>query len=87
MDSLRRVNGPKTAAKAMVRLNTLFPAYSILEYEGDVEIAPYSVGLRDSIRFSVFEHIMGDSPTSSERLRAIYVKLFAWCDIPGYAQA
>ncbi|UNI17634.1 hypothetical protein JDV02_003962 [Purpureocillium takamizusanense] len=88
MDALCPSTGTKNSPVAvMARLNALFPANAILECETDVDVTPYSAGLRDSIRFSVYEHLMGEDPHAQEALQAIYMRLFAWCDIPGYAQA
>ncbi|KAJ6441135.1 cytochrome P450 312a1 [Purpureocillium lavendulum] len=74
MDALSQHDGRKPASEIMARLNALFPAFSILECETDVDITPYSAGLRDSIRFSVYEHLMGDNPHSPEALQAIYMR-------------
>ncbi|PFH58908.1 hypothetical protein XA68_13057 [Ophiocordyceps unilateralis] len=71
----------------MARLNALFPSSVILCGPDDFDIAPYSVGLRDSIRFSVFEHLMSDDMASAAQQRSIHMKLFCWCDMPGYNQA
>lgn len=70
----------------MARINALFPSAIFLEDEEDFNPSPYSPGLRDSIRFSVFEHLMGDDPFSEHHQRIIQMKLLGWCDIPEYYQ-
>lgn len=80
-------DGRKSAAEIMARFNSLFPAFPILADSDDVDLIPYSTGLRDSVRFSVYEHLMSDNPASEQAQRAIHMKLFCWCDIPGYVQA
>ncbi|KAF4589240.1 hypothetical protein GQ602_003129 [Ophiocordyceps camponoti-floridani] len=75
---------PRPPATTMARLNALFPASTILVGDDDMPVAPYSVGLRDSIRFSVFEHVMNQRAAAHRDIR---MKLFCWCDMPGYNQA
>ncbi|RDA93054.1 hypothetical protein CP533_0701 [Ophiocordyceps camponoti-saundersi (nom. inval.)] len=87
MQDLGHAPGGKPNAAIMARLNALFPASTILRGTDDFEIAPYSVGLRDSIRFSVFEHLMSGEASSVHQQRSIHMKLFCWCDMPGYNQA
>ncbi|PNY23446.1 Uncharacterized protein TCAP_06621, partial [Tolypocladium capitatum] len=77
----------KSVAEIMARFNSLFPAFTFVADSEDVDLIPYSTGLRDSVRFSVFEHLMSDNPASEQAQRAIHMKLFCWCDIPGYVQA
>lgn len=71
----------------MVCLNALFPAVLPLDGVADIDLAPYSGGLRDSIRFSVFEHLMGNDLSDVQQQQAMQMRLLCWCDIPGYAQA
>lgn len=71
----------------MARLNALFPAVVLLGDEDDFDPSPYSPGLRDSIRFSVFEHLVGRDPNSEKQQQLIQMKLLSWCNIPGYDQA
>ncbi|POR35528.1 Uncharacterized protein TPAR_04232 [Tolypocladium paradoxum] len=88
MEDLSQVGDErKSAAEIMARFNSLFPAFTILADSDDVDLIPYSTGLRDSVRFSVYEHLMSDDPASVQAQRAIHMKLFCWCDIPGYVQA
>ncbi|CAM1509133.1 Fc.00g028720.m01.CDS01 [Cosmosporella sp. VM-42] len=77
----------KEIPKLMARLNALFPASVFLEDDEDFDPSPYSPGLRDSIRFSVFEHLMGETPFAEQQQQMIRVKLLCWCDIPGYPDA
>ncbi|KOS17723.1 hypothetical protein ESCO_002753 [Escovopsis weberi] len=81
----RRVRKP--ASLLMARLNALFPTAAFSEGPDAMDTNPYSVGLRDSIRFSVYEHLMSDDPFSAKASEAIHVKLFMWCDIPNYTKA
>ncbi|KAF7550407.1 hypothetical protein G7Z17_g5744 [Cylindrodendrum hubeiense] len=77
----------KEVPKIMARLNALFPPVVFLQDEDDIDPTPHSAGLRDSIRFSVFEHLMGSETLYEQRQQMIRMKLLGWCDIPGYAQA
>ncbi|KAF4963749.1 hypothetical protein FZEAL_10918 [Fusarium zealandicum] len=77
----------KETPQIMARLNALFPSVVFLGDEYDIDPTPYSPGLRDSIRFSVFEHLMSEDPFSQQRQQVIQMKLLCWCDIPGYSQA
>lgn len=65
----------------------MFPPDPILEGEEDFDLAPLSAGLRDSIRFSIFEHIMGDKWHTPQQFQAIKMRLMSWCDLPEYKQA
>ncbi|RDA87602.1 hypothetical protein CP532_3965 [Ophiocordyceps camponoti-leonardi (nom. inval.)] len=87
MQDLGHGPGGKPDEAIMARLNALFPVSTILRGAEDMEIAPYSVGLRDSIRFSVFEHLLSGEASSVHQQRSIHMKLFCWCDMPGYNQA
>ncbi|KPM38435.1 hypothetical protein AK830_g8137 [Neonectria ditissima] len=82
-------NGKQTKKipEIMARLNALFPPVVFLQDEYDLDPTPHSAGLRDSIRFSVFEHLMSNDPFSEQRQQTIRMKLLCWCDIPGYPQA
>lgn len=71
----------------MARLNALFPATALLEDDYDIDPTPHSPGLRDSIRFTVFEHLMSADPFSERQQQTIRMKLRCWCDAPGYDQA
>lgn len=71
----------------MALLNALFPSVQFLEDQDDRDPAPHSPGLRDSIRFAVFEHLMSPDPFSQQRQQVIQMKLLCWCDIPQYPQA
>lgn len=71
----------------MARLNALFPAKIALHNQEDFDLAPYSQGLRDSIRFSVFQHLMSDSICSKQQQDSIRMRILNWCDIPRYSQA
>lgn len=79
--------GVKSESDIMARLNALFPAFHVLAGPDDIDLVPYSTGLRDSIRFSVYEHLMGADAASEQQRRSIQMKLFCWCDMPGYIQA
>ncbi|PHH89644.1 hypothetical protein CDD83_5604 [Cordyceps sp. RAO-2017] len=79
--------GRKSTAAIMARLNALFPALTVRCGPDDIDLAPYSTGLRDSIRFSVYEHLMSGDALSDHQQRTIQMKLFCWCDMPAYIQA
>lgn len=86
-DLAKTASQRKELTHIVARLNALFPSSVFLEDEEDFDPSPYSPGLRDSIRFSVFEHLMGDNPFSDQHQQMIRMKLLCWCDIPGYLQA
>ncbi|KAM6527955.1 hypothetical protein FALCPG4_008987 [Fusarium falciforme] len=77
----------KEIPQIMALLNALFPPAVFLEDQDDRDPTPYSPGLRDSIRFAVFEHLMSQDPFSQQRQQVIQMKLLCWCDIPQYPQA
>ncbi|KAF4986616.1 hypothetical protein FGRMN_10752 [Fusarium graminum] len=81
------VNTRKEVPQIMALLNALVPSAVSLEDKDDIYPTPYSSGLRDSVRFSVFEHLMSEDPFSSKRQETIEVKLRCWCDVPGYPRA
>ncbi|KAF4994502.1 hypothetical protein FDECE_13100 [Fusarium decemcellulare] len=68
----------------MARVNALFPPVVLLEDIDDVDPTPHSPGLRDSIRFSIFEHLMSENPFSPQQQQVIKMKLLGWCGIPEY---
>ncbi|KAI9147664.1 hypothetical protein HJFPF1_12694 [Paramyrothecium foliicola] len=86
---LFRVAGAATKARieTMACLNAMFPATNLLSSSDDIDPSPCSPGLRDSIRFSVFDHLVSTDTFSREKQKALEMKLFCWCDIPGYPQA
>ncbi|KAF5017013.1 hypothetical protein F66182_11129, partial [Fusarium sp. NRRL 66182] len=71
----------------MALLNALVPPVVFLEDENDVDPTPHSSGLRDSVRFSIYQHLMSDNPFSRQRQEIIQMKLRCWCDVPGYPRA
>jgi hypothetical protein len=75
------------AIEVMALLNALFPAVVHLEDNEDIDPSPYSDGLRESIRFSIFDHLMSRDPFSQEQQQAIHTRLLSWCDMPNYAKA
>ena len=68
-------------------VNCLFPAFIILNDAHDFDISPYSASLRDSIRFTVYEYIVGDDSYSDQKRHMIRMRLLCSCDISGYLQA
>ncbi|KAJ3519523.1 hypothetical protein NM208_g14094 [Fusarium decemcellulare] len=60
------------------------PPVVLLEDIDDVDPTPHSPGLRDSIRFSIFEHLMSENPLSPQQQQVIKMKLLGWCGIPEY---
>ncbi|EWG52899.1 hypothetical protein FVEG_11486 [Fusarium verticillioides 7600] len=77
----------KEIPQIMGIFNALVPSDVFLEDEDDVDPTPHSPGLRDSVRFSVFEHLMSDQPFSPQQQEIIKMKLSGWCEVPGYPQA
>lgn len=65
----------------------MFPPDMIFQDEDDIDLTPHSVGLRDSIRFSVYEHVMGDKLHNPKAFHAIQTRLLSWCNLPGYTSA
>ncbi|CVK98149.1 uncharacterized protein FPRN_10606 [Fusarium proliferatum] len=76
----------KEIPQIMGMFNALMPSDVFLEDEDDVDPTPHSPGLRDSVRFSVFEHLMSD-PFSPQQQEVIKMKLSGWCEVTGYPQA
>ncbi|EMT73205.1 hypothetical protein FOC4_g10004570 [Fusarium odoratissimum] len=77
----------KEIPQIMGILNALVPSDVFLEDEDDVDPTPHSPSLRDSVRFSVFEHLMSESPFSPQLQEIVKMKLSSWCEVPGYPQA
>ncbi|KAG5809278.1 hypothetical protein H9Q74_005662 [Fusarium xylarioides] len=77
----------KEIPQIMGMFNALVPSDVFLEDEDDVDPTPHSPGLRDSVRFSVFEHLMSDHPFSPQHQEIIKMKLSGWCEVSGYPQA
>jgi hypothetical protein len=77
----------KELPQIMALLNALVPPVVFLEDEDDMDPSPHSPGLRDSVRFSVFEHLMSEDSFSPNRREIIEMKLRCWCDVPGYPRA
>ena len=71
----------------MALINALFPPAVHLEDSEDFDPTPYSPGLRDNIRFSLYEFLMGDDPFSEKQQEAIRMKLLRWCDILDYEKS
>ncbi|KAM0216127.1 hypothetical protein ACHAQD_008041 [Fusarium lateritium] len=77
----------KEVPQIMALLNALVPPVVFLEDEDDVDPSPHSPGLRDSVRFSIFQHLMSEDSFSPNRREIIEMKLRCWCDVPGYPRA
>ncbi|KAF9777570.1 hypothetical protein IL306_004367 [Fusarium sp. DS 682] len=77
----------KEIPQIMGVLNALVPSEVFLENEDDIDPTPHSKSLRDSVRFSVFEHLMSDNPFSHQRQEIIQMKLYGWCDAHEYPRA
>lgn len=79
------------AAKVMARLNTLFPP----EFSGfpdsssgkDANLSPCTPGLRDSIRFCVYRHLMSCEVTPQQEGQSFKDKFISRCSIPTYEKA
>ncbi len=76
-----------TAIAVMARLNALFPPFAIPPSTDGLDLTPYSPGLRESIRFSIYEHLMGDENDASPKRQSLQTRLFSRCNLPGYLQA
>ncbi|CAH0037682.1 unnamed protein product [Clonostachys solani] len=88
LDELETDNsGVARPVQIMALLNSLFPAMVFLEDAEDSDPSPCTPGLRDSIRFSIYEHLMGENPFSITEKKALETRLLGWCDIPSYAQS
>ncbi|WZH42467.1 uncharacterized protein QYS62_003463 [Fusarium acuminatum] len=77
----------KELPQIMALLNALVPPVVFLQDEDDMDPTPHSPGLRDSVRFSIFEHLMSEDSFSPNRREIIEMKLRCWCDVPGYPRA
>ena len=71
----------------MARLNSLFPAEQMIQKDLPLESAICSPGLRDCIRFSVYEHLMTSYSCSQRNRNSLSKKLNSWCDIAEYTEA
>lgn len=71
----------------MARLNSMFPAVTLVDSTDDFDLSPCSPALRDSIRFTVYESLMSNNTPGPQQQQAIKMRLLCWCDIPGYPQA
>ncbi len=71
----------------MAKLNALFPPIAAANSDSVLPLAPYSDGLRDNIRFSVYEHLMRGNTADMTKWHALQTRLFSWCNIPGYDEA
>ncbi|KAF4341994.1 hypothetical protein FBEOM_4044 [Fusarium beomiforme] len=80
-------NHRKEVPQIMGILNALVPSEVFLKDEDDIDPTPHSRSLCDSVRFSVFEHLMSDDPFSHQRQEIIQMKLYGWCDAPEYPRA
>ena len=70
--------------KSMALLNSLFPSVTHLGDVVDVAPSPCSAGLCESIRFTIFRHILSPDAFSADKLEEIRIKLFSWCGMPAY---
>ena len=68
----------------MALVNALFPPVIHLEDADDFDVCPYTIGLRGSIRLTLFEHLLGENPFSQEKFNAIKLKIMSYNKIPGY---
>ncbi|KAM3502119.1 hypothetical protein MY11210_009166 [Beauveria gryllotalpidicola] len=80
-----RLQTPKE--QIMAKLNALFPPIAAAKLDSAAPLAPYSDGLRESIRFSVYEHLMRGNAIDMIEWRAFQTRLYSWCNMPGYAEA
>ncbi|TQW10986.1 hypothetical protein V2A60_004808 [Cordyceps javanica] len=80
-----RLHTPKE--QIMAKLNALFPPIAAANLDLALSLSLYSNGLRENIRFSVYEHLMLDNTTDMTKWRALQTRLFSWCSIPSYSEA
>ncbi|OAA66041.1 hypothetical protein ISF_03879 [Cordyceps fumosorosea ARSEF 2679] len=78
---------PRPMEHIMATLNALFPPAIAAEVATSSPLPPYSDGLRENIRFSVYEHLMRGEADDAAAWRALQTRLFTWCGMPGYADA
>lgn len=71
----------------MAKLNALFPPVAAANLDTALPLAPYSEGLRENIRFCIYEHLMRGNTGDMQEWRALQTRLFSWCNMPGYAEA
>ncbi|EGX91812.1 hypothetical protein CCM_05969 [Cordyceps militaris CM01] len=71
----------------LAKLNALFPPIAAANLDTILPLAPYSEGLRESIRFSVYEHLMCGHANDVTKWLALQTRLFSWCNMPGYTEA
>ncbi|KAJ3477096.1 hypothetical protein NLG97_g8931 [Lecanicillium saksenae] len=71
----------------MSKLNALFPPIAAANLDSALPLAPYSEGLRENIRFCVYEHLMRGNTSDMAKWRDLQTRLFSWCNMPGYAEA
>ena len=71
----------------MALVNALFPATVQLEDNEDFDPSPYSCGFRDSIRFTLYEHLLVNNPASEEQYQVLQTKLLRWCNILDYEKS
>ncbi|GAB0133133.1 hypothetical protein EsDP_00001548 [Epichloe bromicola] len=79
------------AAKVMARLNTLFPPeftdFSDSSSVKGANLSPCTPGLRDSIRFCVYRHLMSCEVTPHQEGQPFKDKFSSRCSIPTYEKA
>lgn len=76
-----------SATAVMARLNALFPPCPMRAGVDDIDLTPYSPGLRDNIRFSIYEHLMTGHKDSDPKQVSLQTCLLSRCNLPGYGQA
>lgn len=77
-------DGTDDQIETMALINALFPSFVHLEDSEDFDPTPYTMGLRESIRFTLYEHLLSEDPFSQKQFRTIKVKLTSWCNVPSY---
>lgn len=71
----------------MAKLNALFPPIAAANLDSTLSLAPYTDGLRENIRFCVYEYLMRGNTGDVANWRALKARLYSWCNIPGYTEA
>ena len=75
------------AAIVMALLNAVFPALVPRQHSREIELSPYTNGLRDSIRLLVYQYLMRGDVYCGDNKDALCLKLLSWCNIPTYGES
>ncbi|KAK0382642.1 hypothetical protein NLU13_9948 [Sarocladium strictum] len=68
-------------------LNTMFPSLLPLESDDDINPDPCTPGLRESIRLTLFNHLLDAKWASLQQQKVLQTRLVEWCGTPRYDEA